>query len=88
MTRFLLYAILLVFVIRALSRLMKGVLEGAGFSGATGVGKPSVNLVRDPVCGMFVVPTKALTSGSGDDTKYFCSEKCRREWGSSDSRGR
>ena len=37
-------------------------------------------LVRDPVCGVFVVPSKALTSGSGSQTRYFCSEKCRAEW--------
>lgn len=81
MMKFILYAILFLFLIRALSRLFRGVLEGAGYT-RVGTSQPSVNLVRDPVCGMFVVPSKALTSGSGGDTKYFCSEKCRREWGS------
>jgi YHS domain-containing protein len=77
MVRWVLIAILFVFVVRALSRLMSGVLEGAGYRQD---GPPPVNLVRDPVCGMFVVPSKALTAGTGADTKYFCSEKCRREW--------
>jgi len=40
----------------------------------------AVKLVRDPVCGIFVVPGKALTSGSGGSTQYFCSEKCREQW--------
>lgn len=80
MYKFLLYAILFVFLVRALSRLVKGVLEGAGYTRGGGAQKPSVNLVRDPVCGMFVVPSKALTAGSGSETRYFCSEKCRREW--------
>jgi len=40
-----------------------------------------VGLVRDPVCGVFVVPGQALTSGAGSSAKYFCSEKCRRAWG-------
>ena len=80
MTRFILYAILFVVLIRALSRLMKGILEGAGYRRDAIQAKPSVGLVRDPVCGMFVVPSKALTAGSGTQTKYFCSEKCRREW--------
>ena len=80
MTRFILYAILFVVLIRALSRLMRGILQGAGYQRDAIQAKPSVNLVRDPVCGVFVVPSKALTAGSGGDTKYFCSEKCRREW--------
>ncbi len=43
-------------------------------------GAASVPLVRDPVCGTYVVRTKALTVGSGDQTQYFCSEKCRDEF--------
>jgi YHS domain-containing protein len=81
MIRFLLLAILVVFVVRALSRLTMGVLEGAGYRrDSTQSNQPSVNLVRDPVCGMFVVRAKALTAAAGSETKYFCSDKCRREW--------
>ena len=40
----------------------------------------SVPLVRDPVCGTYVVREKALTAGSGDRMQYFCSEKCRDEY--------
>jgi YHS domain-containing protein len=43
--------------------------------------RAAVKLVRDPVCGVFVVPSQALTSGSGTSTRYFCSEKCRQQWG-------
>ncbi len=78
--KYLLYAILFFFLIRAFSRLFRGVLEGAGYTRGGGSQKPSVNLVRDPVCGMFVVPSQALTLGTGSQTRYFCSEKCRREW--------
>ena len=80
MTRFILYAILVLVLIRALSRLMRGVLEGAGYQRRSQPAAPSVNLVRDPICGMFVVPSKALTSGSGASTRYFCSERCRQQW--------
>ena len=45
-----------------------------------GAPQKSVGLVRDPVCGVFVVPGQALALGSGSTTRYFCSEKCRREW--------
>lgn len=79
MGRLLLWAILLFFIIRGVSRLMQGVLEGAGYR-RDGAPQQSVGLVRDPVCGVFVVPGQALAIGSGSSTRYFCSEKCRREW--------
>jgi hypothetical protein len=80
MGKFLLWLILMALVVRALSRLVRGVLEGAGYRREVGPSQ-SVGLVRDPVCGVFVVPGRALTAGTGSAVKYFCSEKCRREWG-------
>jgi YHS domain-containing protein len=79
MARLILWAILLFFILRAVSRLLRGVLEGAGYQREIPPQR-SVGLVRDPVCGVFVVPGQALTSGPGRGAKYFCSEKCRREW--------
>jgi YHS domain-containing protein len=79
MGRLILWAILLFFVGRALSRLLRGVLEGAGYQRSTPQQR-SVGLVKDPVCGVFVVPGQALTEGTGSGARYFCSEKCRREW--------
>ena len=79
MAKFILWAILLLVLVRAASRLLRGVLEGAGYTRELGK-QAGVGLVRDPVCGVFVVPGQALTAGSGRATKYFCSEKCRKEW--------
>jgi YHS domain-containing protein len=79
MARFILWSILLTLLLRSLSRLMQGILEGAGYRRGAATPK-SVGLVRDPVCGVFVVPGQALTSGDGSGRRYFCSEKCRREW--------
>jgi YHS domain-containing protein len=79
MARLLLWAILLVLFLRSASRLLRGVLEGAGYT-RDGAAQRSVGLVRDPVCGVFVVPGQALTAGTGSEARYFCSEKCRREW--------
>jgi YHS domain-containing protein len=77
--RLLLFAILAFVLWRVGGRLLKGVLEGLGYRPPNW--KPeSVGLVRDPVCGQFVLPTKALTAGSGKDTRYFCSEKCRQDY--------
>ena len=70
--------ILVLVVVRLIWKFVRGVLEGAGYF--QNPKHPSVGLVRDPVCGVFVVPAKSLTLGSGLETRYFCSEKCRQEW--------
>jgi len=79
MARLILWAILIVIIARSLSRLLHGVLEGAGYS-RDNAPQRSVGLVRDPVCGVYVVPGHALTAGTGEATRYFCSEECRRKW--------
>ena len=79
MFRILLWVVLLFVVVRLAWRLLGGVFQGLGYQRG-GPGKESVGLVRDPICGMFVVPSTALTSGSGSATRYFCSEKCRQEY--------
>jgi len=72
--------LLLLAVLRAVWRLLQGVLEGAGYRLVDGPLRPGVKLVRDPVCGVYVSPAKALALRSGGETVYFCSEKCRREF--------
>jgi hypothetical protein len=79
MAKLILWAVLIVLFVRSLSRLLRGVIEGAGYTRDPSPQR-GVGLVRDPVCGVFVVPGKALTSGTGAATRHFCSEKCRREW--------
>ena len=79
MARIILWAVLILLVARALSRLLRGVLEGAGYTRGSSPQR-SVGLVRDPVCGVFVVRGQALTVGTGSTTRYFCSEKCKKEW--------
>ena len=82
MVRFLLLAVLAVIVLRVLWRMLGGVFEGLGYQRPGGAGG-SVGLVRDPVCGTFILPSRALTSGSGAETRYFCSERCRRDYAGS-----
>ena len=86
MVRLLLIVVLAYLATRVLWRLLLGIFEGMGYS-APGRTPRSVGLVRDPVCGTFVVPAKALTSGSGSNTRYFCSEACRRDYGHGRSHG-
>ena len=80
MIRFLLLALLLLIALRVLWRLLGGVFEGLGYQKPGGGSPGSVGLVRDPVCGTFILPSKALSTGSGSDTRYFCSEKCRQDY--------
>jgi YHS domain-containing protein len=80
MAKLILWAILIVILVRALMRLTRAVLQGAGYRRAGTSAPPSVALVKDPVCGVFVAPSQALTAGSGGEARFFCSEKCRSEW--------
>jgi hypothetical protein len=67
------------FIARGLSRLLRGIAQG--LNGPAAPKTPAaVPLVRDPVCGTFVVPSKALTSGTGSQARFFCSEDCRRAY--------
>ena len=72
--------LLLLAVLRAVWRLARGVLEGAGYQRIDGATKAGVKLVRDPNCGTFVSPAGATVARLGGETLYFCSDKCRREW--------
>lgn len=35
-------------------------------------------LVKDPVCGTYVVRSRAVTRAGGGEVRYFCSEECAR----------
>lgn len=78
MTGWVIKFILLVVIVRAILRLLRGIADGMRVPRDE---PPSaVPLVRDPVCGTFVVPSRALTAGAGAEMRFFCSEKCRRAY--------
>jgi YHS domain-containing protein len=84
--------ILFLIVVRIIWRFLAGLIDGLtpessrprgarSGSGSRGGGSTaSVPLVRDPVCGKYVVPGRAITAGRADQIQYFCSEKCRDEY--------
>ena len=81
MIRFLLIAILFLVIAQTFWRVVDGIIEGAsGTSSRKRTMKPSMKLVRDPVCGTFVAPREDLALTVRGQTHYFCSEKCRREF--------
>jgi YHS domain-containing protein len=78
MARWIFTLVLIYFIVRAMTRFARGILEG--MSPSRGEQPTAVPLVRDPVCGTFVVPSRAITAGSGAGVRFFCSEKCRRAY--------
>jgi YHS domain-containing protein len=93
MLRDLLLLILVLLVARAMSRIVGGILQGLtgrspystqdrsahdprrGHAPARGV-----QMVRDPVCGIYVVPDRALSLTHGSGPVYFCSADCRDKY--------
>jgi uncharacterized protein len=90
MYRALLLFLLFVFLARAVWRFLGGVVQGAISTGHPDQRRQretrAVKMARDPVCGTYVVPGKALEASHGGETMYFCSERCRDEWARSRSR--
>lgn len=88
MLRFILLSILLTFLFRAVSRLWAGIVRGMqGGSGQTTARtqarsvQRSVQMSRDPICGTFVVPERAIVmSGTNGERFYFCSAACRDQF--------
>jgi YHS domain-containing protein len=77
LVRLLLLALLVLLVGRAIWRLVEGIVAGASLPGPSGPPQKSERMVRDPVCGTFVVPSRALSLTTGGHVEYFCSEQCR-----------
>ena len=78
--------VILLILIRLAFQLVRGVFQG--YLGVPSSptrpkaprGNRAVPLVKDPVCGTYVVPGAALTTTTGGVTQYFCSENCRRAY--------
>ncbi|MGH9312773.1 MAG: hypothetical protein ACRD09_14010 [Vicinamibacterales bacterium] len=70
--------LLVLLLIRVLWRLIGGVI--AGIADTKGRRGEPVQLVRDPICGTYVVPARALPLTAAGITQYFCSERCREQF--------
>jgi hypothetical protein len=71
--------LLVILIVRAVWRLVRGVVHGLEGRAPEKI-EQGVPLVRDPVCGVYVVRSRALTVGHGDSALYFCSERCRNQY--------
>jgi YHS domain-containing protein len=71
--------LIIILVVRAIMRLLGGIRAGIAQGSVRGKPDP-VQLVRDPTCGTFVVPARALPLTAGGATHYFCSDRCRESY--------
>jgi YHS domain-containing protein len=74
--------LLLICIARAVWRFVAGLVEGmqATPRSAGPAGQSPVALVRDPICGVYVVPSRAIALGRGAGAQYFCSKRCRDQY--------
>lgn len=77
--RYLLVLLLGILVLRALGKLLAGLIAGAAPEDSRHGGPPArgVQMVRDPVCGTFLPPDTAVSLADRGGVRYFCSERCR-----------
>jgi len=77
--RLLLLFVLGMLIVRALWRVLAGMVDGVSRPPGPRGGPPErgEQMVRDPVCGTFLLPGSALTVSDRGTVRYFCSEKCR-----------
>ena len=74
--------------IRAIWKLLRGVMQGmAGPGQSSGQARgpasapaSGVHMEKDPVCGTYVVPDRAVSVSVGGRTMFFCSEECRDKY--------
>ncbi len=75
MLRLALLLVLVGFLAHAFWKLVDGVVEGISGTGQSPARR--IAMVRDPVCGTFVVPDRAVTLAEGRHMVHFCSTRCR-----------
>ena len=80
--RFVLEIVLVIVIARAFWRLVDGIILGLTGRGPGTAAPPQrgVQMVRDPVCGTFVVPDQAFMVADGARRLYFCSSRCRDQY--------
>ena len=81
MFRLVLLIVLAAIAARAFWRLVDGVVDGlSDRPRPSGVPQRGVQMVRDPVCGTYVIPNPALALGDGSRQVFFCSPRCRDQY--------
>ncbi|HEY6895571.1 MAG TPA: hypothetical protein VI258_15460 [Rhodanobacteraceae bacterium] len=78
MFRLVLFLLLAIFIARTFWRIVDGFVEGVtGHPRQPQVPQQGVQMARDPVCGTFVMPERAVSLVDGRTRHFFCSDACR-----------
>ena len=81
MIRAILELVLMLVIARSFWRVIGGIMEGLGGRPRSNVPDHApdrgVPMMRDPVCGTFVLPERAVTLIDGRQRVFFCSTACR-----------
>ena len=81
MTRLILLLVLFIIISRLFWRVVDSFIEGvSGQRRHPRVPERGVPMARDPVCGTFVVPERAVMLVDGRARLFFCSETCRDKY--------
>jgi uncharacterized protein len=81
MLRFVLLLVLSIVISRMFWRIVGSFRDGVtGGQGQSGVPPRGVQMVRDPVCGTFVLPERAVPLIDGRSRVFFCSDACRDKY--------
>jgi YHS domain-containing protein len=81
MLRLALFLVLAIFAARAFWRLVDGIIDGVTGPRPRGqTPQRGVSMARDPVCGTFVLPERAVALVEGRSRLFFCSNHCRDEY--------
>ena len=76
--------VLAMLMARAAWRVIDGVREGLAGRGARvedrHIPTRGIQMVRDPVCGTYVIPDRALALSDGSGRVFFCSASCRDKY--------
>ena len=80
MLRFVLILVLSILLSRIFWRIVSSFREGVAEGQRPGVSPRGVPMVRDPVCGTFVLPERAVTLIHGRERVSFCSVACRDKY--------
>ena len=85
---------LLLILAMVVARAVWGVIDGVreGLTGAStrrqgNVPARGVQMVRDPVCGTYIIPERAVTLVDGSGRVFFCSATCRDKYRARPSTG-
>jgi uncharacterized protein len=78
--RVVLIGILMALIARAFWRVIDGLVEGLTGRNSAPRAQVGMQMVRDPVCGTFVLPDRAVSLAEGSRHVFFCSTRCRDKY--------